>query len=345
MLARQAEREGRPQLPLVDRVSRTALAAADRRDSTRPSTARSTGCASPALDRDRLPAVERGRPQPALARRRRGASACAGAATSPDAARFAAAIGHRVALTNGVVKIGVPAAAAGRPTTEVEFRYGLRRPDHVARSRPGTRPPRSARPRCSAAAVRAGTRSPRPSPRAASTSACTTPPTSSPGAAFGLVSRALRAWTHRCARGHDGRRPRRSPRDPDAFAVSFDYRCPFARNGHEAVVHGLARGTRLGRPLPRVLARPGARRGGRAAGVGPTARRAGQRRARARVGHRRPRRRSPTTSSTAHVALFAARHDKGAEDRRGGGAARGDRDVGRARRRRGRGRGRDAAGR
>ena len=26
------------------------------------------------------------------------------------------------------------------------------------------------------------------------------------------------------------------------FTVSFDYRCPFARNAHEAVVHGLQAG-------------------------------------------------------------------------------------------------------
>ena len=54
--------------------------------------------------------------------------------------------------------------------------------------------------------------------------------------------------------------------------------------------------------------------------------------------------RSPTSSSTAHVAAFAARHDHGAKIAKSDVLAR-DRDLGRARRRRRRGRGRDAAGR
>ena len=74
-----------------------------------------------------------------------------------------------------------------------------------------------------------------------------------------------------------------------SIAVTFDYRCPFARNGHEAVVNALRDGADFDVRFIAVLARPGPRRGGRAAGVGARPGEWGTGHARAALRHRGPR--------------------------------------------------------
>ena len=96
-----------------------------------------------------------------------------------------------------------------------------------------------------------------------------------------------------------------------SFGLTFDYRCPFARNGHEAAVNALREGADLDIRFLAVLARPGPRRGGRAAGVGARSRRLGHRHPGADVRHRGPRRASPTTSSTPTSRCSRQRHDHG----------------------------------
>ena len=123
------------------------------------------------------------------------------------------------------------------------------------------------------------------------------------------------------------------------FAVTFDYRCPFARNGHESVVAGLRDGPRLGRH----------------ASCRSRSTRCTSRRASRPVWERDPaewgtgvlallwgiavRDAFPDHFLDWHIAAFAARHDDGAKIAKAEVLAR-DRDVGRSRRRRRRGRGR-----
>src|SRR4029077_17052836 len=84
------------------------------------------------------------------------------------------------------------------------------------------------------------TRPPRSWPRAGHTSRSTTPPTSSPGSP--------RAWSSAGSPGERGRNPEcPGPRCVGrhmtlSFAVTWDYRCPFARNVHEHLLNGLAGG-------------------------------------------------------------------------------------------------------
>ena len=133
--------------------------------------------------------------------------------------------------------------------------------------------------------------------------------------------------------------PRRLDRrhDPCSFAVTWDYRCPFARNAHEHVLTGLRGRGRLGRELRAVLARPGARRRGRDRRLGRARRRhrparpAGRRR-RARpvprpVPRRPPRavRPPPRRRAATQRADVAPRRARGARRRRRRGLRR-DRD-------------------
>ena len=97
---------------------------------------------------------------------------------------------------------------------------------------------------------------------------------------------------------------------PDTFAVSFDYRCPFARNAQEAVVSGLRQGrdwdvrflafsldqVHVEEGEPPVWERPPTERGSGVLALewGIAVRDA-----------------FPDHFWAAHVALFAARHDRG----------------------------------
>ena len=231
----------------------------------------------PRARRHRLPPLERGRPQPALARCAARPRRSRAAATS----RFAAAVrgrdGRRVVAHQRRRSRALFRRVRPAEYEDIEFHHGLHRP--ITSSFPsGHATAAFCAARCSAAGP-AGTPSrPRSRPPGC-TCACTTRPTWSPGAAFGLVlgsaAPPVRALSRRLAihgdAGNDGgaapvgsktAAPSGGPVTRQ-FAVSFDYRCPFARNGHEAVVAGTARGPRLGRPLPAVLARPGPRRRGR----------------------------------------------------------------------------------
>ena len=159
MLARQADREGRPQLPLaiVERLRTDRDACRDRsiRRLRRP---RVRSCPRPRGRRVRVPALERGGPQPAVARVRRGHRARRGAATrdsrraSPR--RWAPSRCSRTASSRR------SSAGSGRPTTPTSSSITVCAARSPARSLRGTPPRPSARPRSSAAAP-AGTPSPR----------------------------------------------------------------------------------------------------------------------------------------------------------------------------------------
>ena len=99
---------------------------------------------SPARRRRRVPAVERGRSQPALARVRRARPRSRAAATSGSRPGSRRAMGAESLLTNGAVKIAVPAGAA-RPSTPTSSSTTACTARSRARSRRGTPPPRSAR--------------------------------------------------------------------------------------------------------------------------------------------------------------------------------------------------------
>ena len=200
------------------------------------------------------------------------------------AARFSAAIGIESAVTNGPVKM---VFGRVRPVdlTEVEFRYGLRKP--VTSSFPSGHATAAF---CAATLLGGGVGWYTLAAAVAATRVYVRLHHASDvvaGAALGLVL-GRGAWTHR-ARGHDGR-DQEVPPMTQSFAVSFDYRCPFARNAQEAVVTGLREGRdwdvrflafsldqiHVSEDEPPVWERPPAERG--------------QRCARARVGHRRARR-------------------------------------------------------
>ncbi len=96
-------------------------------------------------------------------------------------------------------------------------------------------------------------------------------------------------------------------RDPLTFSVTFDYRCPFARNGHEHVLEALAAGagwsvtflpfslsqTKVGEGEPDVWDQPDRDSGLLALQVGVAVR-----------DH------TPDAFPAVHRALFAARHDE-----------------------------------
>ena len=116
------------------------------------------------------------------------------------------------------------------------------------------------------------------------------------GAAFGRRSRPAGASSQGMRdRGNAAmmvRRPGGPPRRTHdaSFAVSFDYRCPFARNAQEAVVDRIARGRDWDVAVPRRSRWTRCTSGGRAARLGTRPRRTGHRRARVGVGHRGARR-------------------------------------------------------
>ena len=117
---------------------------------------------------------------------------------------------------------------------------------------------------------------------------------------------------HAGAVATQGRRPRGGP-VARQFAVTFDYRCPFARNGHDVGDRRTASRSRLGRHVPAVLARPGPRRRGRAPGLGTRPGRVGHRRERACCWGIAVRDEFPDKFLDWHLAAFTARHDHGAK--------------------------------
>ena len=296
---------------------------------------------SPALDRIVYPPVERGRSQPAVARVRRGA----GDRTRRRSRRGRAVLGRdgcRVGADERSGEVAVRAAPAARPTPRSSSATACAGRSR-RRSRPVTRPPRSA-PRtllgggigwyglaAAVAATRVYVRLHHASDVVA-------------GAAFGLAlglacgSGRVVARQAMMVGCNIGGCPTEEARGP-SFAVSFDYRCPFARNGHESVVAGLRAGrTGTSRSCRSRSTRCTSKRASRPCGNGPRVSAAPACCA-LEYGHRGTRRVPRPLPRRAHRAVRRPPRPR-REDRRRGRARARSMTSRRSRRGRGRGRGR-----
>ena len=173
--------------------------------STRPSIAVSTRSAAPRVDKFVYRLVERGRPQPAVARLR-GGQALARPRRHRTRGSVLARARRGVGDHERCGEVAVPPGAA-RPTTPTSSSTTACAARSPALSRRGTPRPRSVPPPCSAAA-RAGTRPARRWRRPGSTSGCTMRPTCvrrrgvRPAAARRCVHAAVRERVHSSRTGN-----------------------------------------------------------------------------------------------------------------------------------------------